>query len=70
MDFLTIQHLILLITAVVFTGYGYWVGKQGHVEDIIESTIDSLINDGYVKTEVHGATLEIVKWQDWCDEND
>ena len=70
MDFLTIQHLILLIAAVVFTGYGYWVGKQRHVEDIIESTIDSLINDGYVKTEGHGATLEIIKWQDWCDEND
>jgi hypothetical protein len=70
MDFFTAQHLILLITAVAFTGYGYWVGKQDHVEDIIESTIDSLINDGYVKTEGHGDTLEIIKWQDWCDEND
>jgi|TARA_B110000977_G_scaffold21770_1_gene26082 hypothetical protein len=70
MDFFTIQNLALLITAVVFTGYGYWVGKQSHVEDIIESTIDSLINDGYVKTEGHGDTLEIIKWQKWCDEND
>ena len=70
MDFLTIQHLILLIAAVVFTGYGYWVGKQNHVEDVIESTIDKLIADGYLKTQGSGNNQDIIKWQDWCDEND
>jgi len=70
MDFLTIQNLVLLITAVVFTGYGYWAGKQSHVQDIIESTIDSLIIDGYLKTQGLGNNQDIIKWQDWCDEND
>ena len=70
MDIFTAQHLVLLIAAVVFTGYGYWAGKQRHVEEIVESTIDSLINDGYLKTQGTGNNQDIIKWQDWCAEND
>ena len=70
MEFFTAEYLVLLITAVVFTGYGYWVGKQTHVTEVIESTIDSLIAGGYLKTEGTGDNLDIIKWQSWCDEND
>ena len=70
MDFFTAQHLVLLFAAVVFTGFGYWVGKKEKLEDIVETTIDSLIEQGYIKTEGYGSNMEIIRWQDWCNEND
>ena len=54
----------------MFTAFGYWTGRRSQTEDIVEATLDSLINDGYVKTEGYGNNMEIIKWQDWCKEND
>ncbi len=62
--------LWLLITAILFTFVGRYFAKQEVVTDAIETTIDSLIEQGFIKTEGHGAKMEIVKWKDWCNEND
>jgi len=63
-------NLWLLITAIVFTFVGRYLSKEAVVTDAIETTIDSLIEQGFIKTEGHGAKMEIVKWQDWCNDND
>lgn len=70
MDFFTAQNLVLLITAVVFTGFGWYVGKREHTQDVVEATIDSLIDDGYMKTKGSGAAMKILTWREWCNEND
>ena len=58
--------LWLLGTAVVFTFVGRWMFWKDNLEDIVDSTIDSLIEQGYIKMEGD----DIVKWQDWCRNND
>jgi hypothetical protein len=68
--FFTLEHLVLLLTAVVFTGYGYWISRPTHTQDIVEAAIDSLIEDGYLKTEGTGANMKILTWREWCNNND
>jgi len=70
MDFITAEHGVLLLTAVVFTAFGAWAGRRSQTEEIVEATLDSLIQDGYIKTHGNGANMEIIRWQEWCNEND
>ena len=70
MEFFTAAHGILLLTAVVFTAFGLWVGRRSQTQEVVEATIDSLIEQNYIKTEGHGENMEIVKWQDWCNKYD
>ena len=58
--------LWLLGTAVVFTFFGKWMFMKNTIEDIVDSTLQSLIDQGYVKMEGD----DIVKWEDWCRHND
>jgi len=58
--------LWLLGTAVVFTFVGRWMFWKENIEDIVDSTLQSLIDQGYIKMEGD----DIVKWQDWCRNND
>lgn len=53
------------ITAVVFTIFGYYVGSKVAIEDIVSDTIDSLIEDGYLKTAEDDDNVELIKWRDW-----
>jgi len=48
----------LLITALIFTIVGYRMGKR----NTIEMTIDSLIEQGYLRTKGKGKEQEILKW--------
>jgi hypothetical protein len=48
----------LLITAIIFTIVGYRMGQR----NTIELTIDSLIEQGYLRTKGKGKELEIIKW--------
>ena len=70
MDFITVELVFVALAYVVGTLFGLYTSKKDITGDIVESTIDSLINDGYIKTEGHGANMEIIKWQDWCNKND
>ena len=62
--------LWLLGTAILFTLVGRYMGYKASIEDAVETTIDSLIEQGYIKTEGYGTKMEIVKWEDWCKDND
>ena len=54
----------LLATAVVFTYVGRWMAYKDHLMDIVESTIDRLVEDGYIKTKGEGEKLELLKhWE-------
>ena len=55
-------------TAVIFTFVGKFVTLRSTVDTIVGTTIDSLIRDGYLKTQGTGKDMEIIKWRDWCDE--
>jgi len=55
----------LLLTAVLFTAVGWVYGKKSHVNEIVASTIDSLIEDGYLKTRGTGKDMEVLKWREW-----
>jgi len=57
--------LWLLLTAVLFTAVGWFYGKKSHVNEIVASTIDSLIEDGYLKTQGTGKDMEVLKWREW-----
>jgi hypothetical protein len=54
----------LLATALVFTYVGRWMAYKDHLMDIVESTIDRLVEDGYIKTKGEGEKLELLKhWE-------
>jgi hypothetical protein len=57
--------LWLFGTAVLFTALGWYFGKRTQVIDIVAATVDSLINDGYLKTRGEDQQMVILKWQDW-----
>ena len=62
------QTLMLFVTAVIFTAVGYVWGIRDQIKNIVAATIDSLIDDGYLKTRGTGKDMEILKWREW--END
>lgn len=57
--------LWLLGTAIIFTVVGWFYGKKGQMQEIVELTIDSLIEEGYLKTRGSGKNMEILKWREW-----
>lgn len=61
-------EIFLLITAIVFTFLGYWMGKRDEQKVLIETIIDQLILDGYLKTEGYGNNIEIIKHSEWCND--
>lgn len=56
----------LLGTAVLFTMLGRYMSFRDHVHAITAATIDSLIEDGYLKTRGVGRDMEILKHTEWC----
>jgi hypothetical protein len=53
-------------TAVVFTYAGKFMFLHTNVDHIVGATIDSLIDDGYLKTRGTGENMEILKHTEWC----
>jgi len=64
---LWINEIWLLATAVIFTGYGWWLGVKSNVKNISEAVIDSLIEQKYLKTRGFGKDMEILKYTEWCE---
>lgn len=62
------MYIWLLVTAVIFTAVGYAWGMRSTLTSVIASTIDSLIDDGYLKTRGTGKDMVVLKWREW--END
>ena len=59
----------LLGTAVLFTFVGRYMAFKSSLEGVIAATIDSLIEDGYLKTRGVGRDMEIVKHTEWCEKD-
>ena len=57
---------MFFIIAVVFTAVGWHWGNRSEIKPIVAATIDSLIEDGYLKTTGTGKDLVIIKWKEWC----
>lgn len=60
----------LLGTAVLFTFVGRYMAFKDNIQFITEATIDSLIDQGYLKTRGVGRDMEILKHTEWCEDND
>jgi hypothetical protein len=60
-----INEVFLLVTAIVFTLVGMWMqrnNEKDNVNQIIESTIDRLIADGYINSRINdNGDLELLK---------
>jgi len=41
--------LWLFGTAVLFTVFGWYIGKKSQIDETVTATVDSLIKDGYLK---------------------
>lgn len=59
----------VLITAIIFTFVGRYMAFKDIVAQVTEATIDSLINDGYLKTRGVGRDMEILKHTEWCEKD-
>jgi len=66
---LWVNELWLLVTAVIFTGYGWWLGAKSKLRKSTEAVIDSLIEQNYLKTRGHGRNMEILKHTEWCNKD-
>ena len=66
---LWVNELWLLVTAVIFTGYGWLMGIKSNVKNISEAVIDSLIEQKYLKTRGFGKDMEILKYTEWCEKD-
>ena len=52
----------ILITAAIFTGLGYVWGVRWSMKRAIAIAVDSLIEEGFIKTKVHpNGEVEILK---------
>jgi hypothetical protein len=64
------MYFWLFGTAILFTGLGYYFRKSAERElvvSVVESTIDKLIEDGYLKTRGVGEDMVIIKPNDKAD---
>jgi len=59
----------LLGTAVIFTFVGRYTAYRDALEDVVAATIESLIDDGYIKTKGEGEDMEILKHWEYRDES-
>ena len=67
---LWVNEIWLLFTAVIFTVYGWYMGTRATVLNVSEAVIDSLIEQGYLKTRGTGKDIEVLKHTEWCDDQD
>jgi|14BtaG_2_1085337.scaffolds.fasta_scaffold31106_3 hypothetical protein len=59
-----ITEIFLLATALIFTGVGWWFGKQNGIELASEATIDYLIENNYLRHKMKDEEIELIKWND------
>ena len=58
------SFLMLLITALVYTGFGFYLGWSSQRQLIITETIDELIRTGFFKTRGTGDDMEILPYDE------
>ena len=68
MDFFNADISWLLFAYVVGSGFGWYLGVKSNIKSVSEAVIDSLIEEGYLKTKGHGENMEVLKHTEWCDD--
>ena len=68
MEFFSADVGWLLFVYAVGTAFGWWWGVKSKLFNVSESVIDSLIEQGYLKTRGYGENMEILKHTEWCDD--
>ena len=62
---LWVNEFWLLVTAIIFTIIGWYWGFKSNSLNIIDVTIDGLIENGYIKTRTNeNGELEILKYNE------
>ena len=57
-------ELFLLGTAVIFTAFGWFVGKKSGIQQGIEDTVDNLVDQGYLKYKGLRSNPDILKYDE------
>ena len=57
----------LFFAYAVGTAFGWYMGFTGHVKNVSEAIIDSLIEQKYLKTRGYGDNMEILKHTEWSE---
>jgi hypothetical protein len=68
MEFFTADIAWLLLAYVLGTAFGWYQGLRVSLSKTSEAVIDSLIEQGYLKTRGYGESMEILKHEEWCDD--
>jgi len=68
MEFFSADITWLLIAYVAGTVAGLYINFKRVVSFTTESIIDSLIEQGYLKTQGYGENMEILKHEEWCND--
>lgn len=68
MEFFNADTGWLLFAYTVGTGIGWYWGVKSKLFNVSETVIDSLIEQGYLKTRGYGRDMEILKHTEWCDD--
>lgn len=52
----------LVVLGAIYTLFGYYLGRVGHIQSTTETVIDALIDTGYLKTKKNAdGQIEILK---------
>lgn len=68
MEFFSADVGWLFFAYAIGTAFGLWQGFKTNSGRISEMVIDSLIEQGFLKTRGIGRDMEIIPWQEWCDD--
>ena len=67
---LWVNELWLFFAYAIGTAFGWYYGAKSTIVNVSEAVIDSLIEQGFLKTNGVGKDMEVVPWKEWCDDQD
>jgi len=68
MEFFTSELAWLFFAYAIGTAFGLYSRSKKDIELTTEAVIDTLIDQGYLKTEGQGKNVDIIRWEDWCND--
>lgn len=65
----SMNTLQFLACGMIFTGVGWYWGYSASVVNIVQKTIDHLIDDGFIRTRIDdNGEIELIKYSETVDE--